>query len=161
MTTNYLRQRNVNLAELLHANAKLRFLMPIRNPMDCAVSNCKTGHRKRFLGRVQNDPFHVLAAVVREIQWFQQLKSEYPNRFFSFFQYELEAGKFHEIAEFLQLGSDQRWSVQAARLCRIKPSYDHDEKMISHFRELVIRHFTSDSEFAAKLSLFADATVAS
>ena len=47
-TSNRMRRSNTDLQNIFNENHKLRFLMPVRNPMDCAASNFKTGHARIF-----------------------------------------------------------------------------------------------------------------
>jgi len=48
-TSNVIRERHVDLGAIFKQNEPLRFLQPIRNPMDCAISNLKnTGHMRAF-----------------------------------------------------------------------------------------------------------------
>ncbi len=46
--TAFLRRQGLPPEELSRANPKLRFLMPIRNPLDCMLSNCTSGHLRYF-----------------------------------------------------------------------------------------------------------------
>lgn len=47
-TSNYIKSNKIDLGELFRKLKRLKFLMHIRNPLDCAVSNLKTGHVNRF-----------------------------------------------------------------------------------------------------------------
>ena len=53
-TSNHIRRHNVDLSRLFKLNRQIRFLLPIRNPLDCAVSNLKTGKVNIF----QNEDKH-------------------------------------------------------------------------------------------------------
>jgi len=43
-----LRDNNVGLDEWFEQNNQLRFLLPIRHPIDCALANQGTGHAKHL-----------------------------------------------------------------------------------------------------------------
>ena len=75
--TNFLRDNKL-LDQALESNEKIRFLMPIRNPMDCAISNSNSRKSEHLLSR--GGSLHdVLGAVCREIAWFQQQKQRLPT----------------------------------------------------------------------------------
>ena len=52
LTSNLIREKNVDLCSIFEKDDRLRFLMPIRNPLDCAMSNLKTGIYTRGLCRL-------------------------------------------------------------------------------------------------------------
>ena len=62
------------------SNAKLRFLMPVRNPMDCARSNQRTGVKK-YLGEFEeeNELVAILERVIDEMAWVIRLAQNHPS----------------------------------------------------------------------------------
>ena len=84
-TSNRLRSHSVDLGPVFAVEPRLRFLMPIRNPLDCAVSNIKTGHAALFegLGSAASEAA-VVEAILDEIRWFADLRAQHPDRFFSY-----------------------------------------------------------------------------
>ena len=152
--SNYLRAQNVPIDGLLARNQHVRFLLPIRNPMDCAISNVRTGHGKRF-DQVQRQDFRdVLKAVVREIDWFHRLSRAYPDRFFSFCEYEVDASLLASLAEFLSIEADPRWIRDALHCYDVKASYDHSAEHVAELQRLIDDHFADDAEFAGRLKKF-------
>ncbi len=152
--TNYLRAENLSLDEILTHNPYVRFLLPIRHPIDCALSNVRTGHGKRFERAESRDSCSVLRAVVGEIAWFHRVSRAHPDRCFSFCQYELDAALLAGLADFLAIEADQRWIADALKCYDLKPSYDHAPELVAEFRRLVDEHFADDTEFASRLRMF-------
>ncbi len=153
--TNYLRANKTDFRDLFERNPQLRFLLPVRNPMDCAVSNAKTGHGKRFDGVISHqNATSVLNAVVREIAWFRQLQQEFPDRFFAMFQFQFDANHFRELARFLDVSPEERWVRDALTCCQVKASYDHDAEFVATFRDAIDRHFSNDPLYRDRLRSF-------
>ena len=148
--SNYLRQKDINIAALFQANQKLRFLMPIRHPIDCAASNLKTGHAKRFPSRPR-DLEGAIEAVVAEIVDFRRAQQDYPDRFFSFTQHEIDTSLLERLATFLGIPMDPQWEQDVFAACEIRKPYQHGEVEVSRYRALVERSFTDDEEMMQRL----------
>ena len=70
MTSNMIRQKNVDLGTIFERDQRLRFILPIRNPLDCAISNIKTGGVNRFKGlKTKSTEIEVVQAILDEILW--------------------------------------------------------------------------------------------
>ncbi len=137
-TANLIRERSVDLASIFESEDRLRFLMPIRNPLDCAVSNLRTGHVNLFqrLGK-DSSVFEVLQAVLDEIFWFVDLKTKFPNRFFYFFEHEISRKMLVDLAEFLKLDPTESWISDTLAAMKIKSGYTHDTKLLRFYRDYV------------------------
>lgn len=133
-TSNYIRRRRIDLAELLGQDQRLRFLLPIRHPLDCAVSNLKTGHVKLFRGIDESaSSIDVTAAILDEIFWFAQLHERHPDRFFYFFEHDINRAMLIELAGFLLLDADEDWINNALSVMQIKPGYTHDPQLVEFY----------------------------
>ena len=137
-TSNVIRQRQVDLADIFQKEERLRFLLPIRHPLDCAVSNLKNGQAGIFreLNRAPSI-FDVVQAILDEIFWFANYKNEFPNRFFYFFEHEISRAMLVHLAEFLQMEADEDWISNALSAMKIKTGYVHDRKLIRFYRDYV------------------------
>lgn len=154
--TNYLRSNNIDLTSLFDRNPHIKFLLPIRHPIDCAISNAKTGHGKRFNQVENQNPASILNAVIREVAWFREQATRYPERFFSFCQYEFDAEMLSQLARFLLIEADWRWVSDALKCYELKPSYDHSPELLATFRSSVEQQFAGDSEFKKRMLRFLD-----
>ena len=82
-------QHNTNILmpsdfdDLLSKNHKLRFLLPIRNPMDCAVSNARS--RKQLFGEDVETTEDVLEGIFKIYSWFFKFEDKYPLQDYVYF----------------------------------------------------------------------------
>lgn len=154
-TANYIRNHNVDLGEILSRNDRLKFVMPVRNPMDCAKSNLKTGHVKLFSGlALPASVENVLLAIFNEYLWFLDLKSRYPSRFFYYFEHQLGVDTLKDLASFLGLGFDDQWCAAAIEGFSVKSPYQHTDQLKDFYTHRVNELFEHQPEFAEKLLLF-------
>ncbi len=154
-TSNRMRRSKPDLDSVFKENHKLKFLMPVRNPMDCAASNFKTGHSRIF---ADNDASaHVentLKAVLDEFIWFKELEVRHPDRFFYYFENDDREDTLARMADFLGLEATQGWIADSLQVFEINPGYEHPDGLVSVYREYVERKFSGFPDFAARLLRF-------
>lgn len=154
-TSNIIRDRQVNLGEIFRKDDRLRFLLPIRNPMDCAVSNLKTGHVTRFPGLSKSSPTRdVVQAILDEIFWFASLKRQFPDRFHYFYEYDISHSMLVDLAQFLQLEPDEIWITNALAAMKINPGYQHDSSLVSFYQDYIDSKGASYPELSRGLLTF-------
>ncbi len=137
-TSNIIRERRVDLGDIFGKDARLRFLLPIRNPLDCAVSNLKTGHVNRFPGLSKSSPTQeVVQAILDEIFWFADLKKKFPDRFHYFFEHEISRPMLVDLARFLELDPDETWITNALSAMEINPGYEHNGALVDFYRDYI------------------------
>ena len=137
-TSNIIRERSVDLGAIFRKDGRLRFLLPIRNPMDCAVSNLKTGHVTRFPGLSKSSPTRdVVQAILDEVFWFAGLQKQFPDRFHHFFEHEISAPMLVALARFLQLDPDETWITNALAAMKINPGYQHDPALVDFYQAYI------------------------
>lgn len=152
-----LREREVDIAHLLSHNERLRFLLPVRNPMDCAVSSLRTGHYRFLRPDGSRDVRDVIAAILEELSWFRALSHVHgPQRFFHFFEFEVDERLFQRLAEFLLLSPDERWMRDAVRCFVVRKGHEHQASLRQWYGSRVQQMFAADPEFAEKLARFAE-----
>lgn len=156
-TANRIRQKNVNLDTIFRQNDRLRFLLPVRNPMDSAMSNIKTGHVRHLEGvNTRSDIEHVLEAILDEFAWFANLQQSHPGRFHAYFAHEAGRDTLVEMAEFLKMEPDEVWLGYSEGTFVIKSNYNHPKELIALFRHMVSEKFESYPQFQEKLLGFVD-----
>lgn len=154
-TSNFIKQNQVDLGAIFNKNDKLRFLMPIRNPLDCAISNLKTGHVKFFLGLNQQSSLEeVLAGILKELLWFLKLHTDYPERFFYYFENGSEDQVLLALANFLGIEPDSEWLKSSLANFKVKASYQYDSHIVGYYNDLVKENFSVYPKVLEKLSLF-------
>jgi hypothetical protein len=155
LTSNTIRERLVNLGYIFKKDDRLRFLLPIRNPLDCAVSNLKSGHANLFRGLNKNSPISdVIRRILDEIFWFASLKREFPARFHYFFEHEISHSMLVDLARFLQLDLDETWIASALAAMKTHPGYDHDDSLVSFYGDYIKTEGDSFPELSRGLLAF-------
>ena len=155
LIANFIREHGVDLADLLSRNDRLRFLMPIRNPLDCAVSNHKTGHSKYFSGLGEGSREEILDRILDEIAWFLDLRAEHPDRFFCFFEDEFDEQVLRDLASFLRIEPDAAWIRDALESYQLKKSYDHAPAFVDHYQRSLDARLGAHPTVRARLTGFA------
>jgi hypothetical protein len=154
-TSRLIREKNVDLGSIFKRNDRLRFLLPIRNPLDCALSNMKTGHVNLFENlNGQSTEFEVLQAVLDEILWFAKLEEEYPGRFFHYFEHSISREMLGRLASFLELDPLESWFDSALLAMKPKGGYQHDDDLVAFYRQYVNDEFVCFPDLSAGLLLF-------
>jgi hypothetical protein len=131
--SNRIRERGVDLGELFAANDRVRFLMPIRNPLDCALSNQKTGHARHFHGLGDGGIEEILDRVLDEIA----------------------AEAMNGLSDFLEVSRDERWVRDSLACYDLKPPYAHDPALVDHYRKSLQQRFSEHAQAGAHLERFA------
>jgi hypothetical protein len=153
--SNHLRLHKVDLDGLFKLKRQLKFIMPIRNPLDCAVSNLKTGKANIFQSIQNNSGVEqILASILEEILWFKNLESRHPERFFCFFEHDFNEDTIIRLADFLQLDPREDWCANALAAFDVKSKYIHPTNLISFFRQRVENQFSDYPDFVKKLLRF-------
>ena len=154
-TSNRMRRSNTDLQTIFNENHKLRFLMPVRNPMNCAASNFKTGHARIF-----QDPNagasveSTLKSVLDEIIRFKDLEARYPDRFFYYFEYDDRKETLVRMADHLGLEATDDWIADSLQVFEINAGYEHPKGLVSLYREYVERECSGHPDFAERLLRF-------
>lgn len=156
LTSNYIRTHQVDLDAIFAANPRLRFLMPVRNPMDCAVSNLNRGRASQFEGLTAEASLEeVLGAILREFAWFLAQHDRNPDRFFYFLENEFDRESLLRLADFLGVESDPEWLEAATGVYRLEGAYTHAAALRQAYGGLVREIFGDRAEIRDRLLAFA------
>ena len=129
--------------------------MPIRNPLDCAISNLK-GKAKLFSHLKIYSQQSILNAVLDEFVWFFRLKEQYPDRFFYFFEYEFTRKTALDLLHFLRLEHDSQWEQDALQAYQIKSNYTHGDTIIDYYAQSIHDKFNNYPAILRKLLQFVE-----
>jgi hypothetical protein len=156
-TSNHLRDCRTDLDAIFARNPRLRFLLPVRNPIDAAFSNRKTGHAELFKD-LSTEPTveNVLDAILDEFAWVDALRGNHPDRFFVYFENDFTRQTAADMARFLELEPLDSWLDQVMTAYTIDRHYDTTPDLLDHYRTQVDRKFPPDGEFAHHLLSFVD-----
>jgi hypothetical protein len=148
--TNLLLNMSIMWDEIFDANGKVRFLMPYRNPMECAVSN----HRQRkwifFPGIDDNSATLMVRAVLAEFAWFTAMERRYPDHFFHFYE-DLTQETLRRLQAFLGLDYNQEWVDAVLGLWRIRHPYVFSNEFVAYYASMVRLHFAAWPDEGQKL----------
>lgn len=136
-------KRGIMWPGLFQNNAKLRFLMPIRDPMDCAISNSRQSKWLLFDGINDNDARMVLRGVLAQHAWFFGLQQRFPDRFFHFYEFDMGDAVLESLAGFLAIPYDGEWAESAKRMWDIRRSYQVSSDFIDYYFSMVDLHFSA------------------
>lgn len=155
-TSLHLRHHDIDLQTLFDTEPRLRFLLPIRNPLDSATSNLRTGHARLFgLGKAP-DVQQVLDAILDEIEWVMGWQDEYPERFFHFLENDFGPEQAEALASFLGLDANPDWVSVVQEAFDIDKHYRHPEALTNHYVRAVQQRFSHWPRLQEKLLLFAE-----
>lgn len=153
--TRFIKQNNVDLDDLFHRNQRLRFLMPVRNPVDCALSNIRSGHAMALTNSPEAPSYtEALTAILLELGWFFEQHGKYPERFFCFFENTFNSKTIHQLAHFLKIEPEKKWVEDVTANYNIRHPYQHSLDMISTYEKLVNSCFDAHPAIRKKLLSF-------
>ncbi len=128
---------SAKLSGLIGENSRLRFIMPVRNPIDCAISNIRVKHVQYFEGLEDRSLETVIDFILKELAWFLDREREHPGRFFHFTQNEMSRETLSRLAAFLDLPADERWIDDTLAQWNLKASYDVEPAVRKHYESSV------------------------
>jgi len=150
-TSFHIRKHAIDLQRLFDQEPRLRFLLPIRNPIDCALSNRKTGHAKLW-GLKQSAPVEdILEQVLEEIHWFYQLQQQYPTRFFHYLENDFDQDTVIRLADFLCLKHDPEWQEAVLEVFDISKHYEYPAALVEAYVSMVEDKFEDFPEMRSRL----------
>ena len=154
--SNLIRKENIDVGNMIQQDDRLCFLLPIRNPMNCAQSNVNTGLVRLFPHLSQaSSKEETLSAIMDEIHWVVTMKKRYVNRFFYFFEHSITRDMLSEVIDFLQLPPDDNWISTALIAMDVKARYKHTNQFINYYKKIVAERFSDHPEIKDQLLQFA------
>lgn len=154
---NLIKKNGIDVSALISRIPELRFLTPVRNPLDCAKSNMKTGKTEIFDElKEEAQAEQTVSAILDEHKWFLDLKEDNDEHFFYFMQHDFNQNMLQELARFLKLSPDEEWTRDAMDVYDMKSSYEHSDKLIDHYKNEVKIKFKKHPAFAEGLLKFVE-----
>ena len=154
---NHMQEHNIHPSTLIQKNKKIRFVLPIRNPLDCALSNKKTNLALIYNHlKIQSSIHDIIKTILDDFLAFFKNQKKHPKFFFHFFQHSFDSATLERFCMHLELPFDSQWEADIFRVYNIKPSYDHSESDITFYRKYVTDHFKGFPAEQKKLLQFLD-----
>lgn len=153
-----IRDRAIDVGDLLACEPRLVFLMPVRNPLDCMESNVRNNiglyrgaadFPRHGVWRRSADASHreyVLKSILDDIHWFAVQAQRSPSRFHLFFEDDLAAGRRQmvlDISAHLRLPPDDAWLETAQQAFYAPRAYRHEPRLVSMFADGVSSTFSA------------------
>lgn len=149
---NHIKKQEVNLDRILR-NSKILFILPIRNPLDCAKSNIRTG-LKKYIDDANGGVRKVLRAILMEFQWVLKLEERWPQSIFHFYEYEFNGEMLCRLAKALKVRPVENWIQDVLQCTRITSRYSHSDHLIEYYMSLVDEIFSSNRDIANRFKRF-------
>jgi hypothetical protein len=153
---NQMRRRGTDIDVLLEQAPGLRFILPVRSPLDTARSNMRTGKTAIFPGLGEDAGLEeTVTAVLEELLWFADLTRGREDFFLHYFQHSWNRDTLHRLAAFLSLDPEEGWIRDALEVFRVSSRYEYTEPQLDHYRAEVRRLFGGHPGFRKGLLAFA------
>ena len=152
---NHLRKHNVDPLHLIEQQKRLKFVLPIRNVLDCAVSNKKTTLACIFKDINEDSSLKdIISAILEEHLKFFKRQQKMPAHFFHFFEHSFDKETLMAYCHFANISFDEQWAIDVLSIFNMKSKYDHDQKIIQFYKEEVEAKFDDYPEIKTKLLAF-------
>jgi len=129
----------------------IRFILPLRNALHCAISNQSTGHSPTLRLPQNASISSVLDAVLGAFAWALEKRDAYPDRIFAFTQSEPPARLLPALADFLGVAQDSRWLVDGAKAFSVRDRYNVPAEIVGYARKQVAAKLQRWPDIAAAL----------
>jgi hypothetical protein len=146
----------------LHANGRspreaaaerpwLRFVMPVRRPLDCAASNLATGHVAHLDVPEDAGRLTVARYILSVIRSFAEDSATLPGAFFLFTQDELNAKTLESFCGFLGVNFELAWARDVLDTVNLTPGYAHTPADVHGYRQAVDEMFADMPDLRSRL----------
>ena len=140
---NHLLEKEVDVLELIKHNDKIRYILPIRNPLDCAVSNQKTNLALIFNQISDQSTLQdIIKAILDEFLIYFQNQKKSTSHFFHFYEHTFDKNVLEKFCEYMSLPFDDQWYDDVIKIYNIKPSYNHSPDDINFYKKYVSEIFS-------------------
>jgi hypothetical protein len=155
---NYLRMMGIDCQSAAHRNSLLRFLVPVRNPMDSALSNVKVGQAQYLALSDPTDVSQALDAVLNELAIALRVHRALPDATVVLFQGEAVRPAFASMADRFGLDVDNVWLDAVERSWQVEDKPEHPRALQDQYRRRVRELFDWSPETRERLLAFAEPT---
>ena len=148
---NYIRKEQIDMESLLHFQQQIKFVLPIRHPLDCIKSNLKMNMIHHF-----NAPStkyeDLLEVLFEDYLFFLKLQKKYPNHFFTIFQNRY-LDQIEELRQFLELTPSKKWLGMVHSVFSINKKAPPKRDLLRMCQQLIDAKFVEFPHFQKELSL--------
>jgi hypothetical protein len=151
--TNRIRLAPDAIGTLVAEAPRLRYLMPVRNPIACALSNIRKHLAERIAGVDPSDAADVLDRILEQLAWFARSATLDPDRFFMFFEDDTAAVICDGLVRTFAISDDDEWrrTVEANFVLTGK-HYSYEPELVAAFETSVQTHLSDLPELADRVT---------
>jgi hypothetical protein len=131
---NHLRKDGISLPELCDRLDNVKFLLPIRNPIDCAKSNLRTGLWRRIPGVQRPDFEELLIRILLSFKWTMTHPVLTAGRLLVIWQFDLLTTGLADLCRFCDIDVDDSWISTVSSHVRVKErtATEEERKIYRH-----------------------------
>jgi hypothetical protein len=108
----------------------VKFVLPLRRPLDCALSNIRTKHAHTMDLPPDASIGQAVTRVLDVFAWGLQRRDKRPERVFAFTQTEDPQQVFASLASFLGISAEPRWLADVKEGFVVRPSRPAPPKIV-------------------------------
>lgn len=149
--TAYLEDNKISALQVAADYPEVRFILPIRNLVDCILSNI-TKHQGDWGANSHQETAEV---IVRRTQEFLDMEKQCPHQFMHFFQDEIDEDFINRLAAFLDLNATPEWKRDFLDCYKLKPSDGATIELKNTYGDM-IKKYLSNSPYIKKFEAFAE-----
>ena len=152
---NHLKKHNTDPLCLIEKQNQLKFVLPIRNVLDCAISNKKTTLAYIFNNIDESSSLkEIISAILEEHLAFFKRQQKMPDHFFHFFEHSFDKETLMAYCDFSNIPFDEQWALDVLSIFDVKSKYDHEHETIRFYKEEVEVKFDNYPEIKTNLLAF-------
>lgn len=156
LVTQFVRQNQVDLLQLAKQEPRLRFILPIRNPIDCTISHVNTGSMANFFAKDgKTSELDILEQIIQIIAWFAQLAENNPHQFKLLPQNKIAKLTDKDMTDFLKVSADKEWQVSSEKLLNLKDSYNVSQEAKAVYKGFLDKYLSEYPKLYDNLLQFA------
>lgn len=130
----------------------LRFILPLRDPLDCATSNAKTGHSPTLLLPPDAPIETVLEVVLDVFAWALDKRDQRPGRVLAFTEHDEPEALLRAFAGFLGVEAGDDWLTAGRAAFVVRDRYRYAPESRNYARGRIAAKLDRWPDYAAALS---------
>jgi len=152
--------KSIDKEKFFYRLPQVKCILPIRNPIDTAISILNTSHHRAFSQLKDKkkgslDVYTLLEAVIKELKDGIDLCINNPDNGFCFFQFEMNKELLSELALFSGLSHDNQWINDVLDVWQTPlAKYAYNKELVNYYKNLIDYYFSGQQIIYNKFMLF-------
>ncbi len=153
MVSNHFLENPTEFQKILDQNKAIKFLFPIRHPLDCVKSNLVTNKHQFFKLGHDAGVDKLMDVIFEEYLFFLQLKKQHTQRVFFIFEHKISETTITNLCNFCNVTTDDSWLKTTLEEYRINKHYEHSSSELETTTTKIKSLFTDYPNFQKELLL--------